>query len=45
MLKGDLADISSITNGTGSGKISFEGDKVVKLVVIILSPLMVKVAM
>ena len=30
-VKGDLADISSITNGTGSGKISFEGDKVVKV--------------
>lgn len=26
-----MADISSITNGTGSGKISFEGDKVVKV--------------
>ena len=30
-VKGDLADISSITNGTGSGKISFEGDQVVKV--------------
>ena len=30
-VKGDLADISSITNGIGSGKISFEGDQVVKV--------------
>ena len=30
-VKGDLADISSITNGTGSGKISFEGDQGVKV--------------
>ena len=30
-VKGDLADISSITNGAGSGKITFEGDKVVKV--------------
>ena len=30
-VKGALADISSITNGTGSGKISFEGDQVVKV--------------
>ena len=30
-VKGNLADISSITNGTGSGKISFEGDQVVKV--------------
>ena len=30
-VKGDLADISSITNGNGSGKISFEGDQVVKV--------------
>ena len=30
-VKGDLADISSITNGAGSGKISFEGDQVVKV--------------
>ena len=30
-VKGDLADISSITNGSGSGKISFEGDQVVKV--------------
>ena len=30
-VKGDLAGISSITNGTGSGKISFEGDQVVKV--------------
>ena len=30
-VKGDLADISSITNGTGSGKISFAGDQVVKV--------------
>jgi len=28
-VKGDLADISSITNGTGSGKISFAGNQVV----------------
>ncbi|EUB26289.1 ESPR-type extended signal peptide-containing protein, partial [Veillonella sp. ICM51a] len=30
-VKGDLADISSITNGAGSGKISFAGDQVVKV--------------
>ena len=30
-VQGDLADISSITNGTGSGKISFAGDQVVKV--------------
>ena len=30
-VEGDLADISSITNGTGSGKISFAGDQVVKV--------------
>ena len=30
-VQGDLADISSITNGAGSGKITFEGDKVVKV--------------
>ena len=30
-VKGNLADISSITNGAGSGKISFEGDQVVKV--------------
>ncbi len=30
-VKGNLADISSITNGIGSGKISFEGDQVVKV--------------
>ena len=29
--EGDLTDISSITNGTGSGKISFAGDQVVKV--------------
>ena len=28
---GDLTEISSITNGTGSGKISFAGDQVVKV--------------
>ena len=30
-VEGDLADISSITNGADSGKITFEGDKVVKV--------------
>ena len=30
-VKGDLADISSITNGAGSGKISFAGDQVVNV--------------
>jgi len=30
-VQGDLKDISSITNGTGSGKISFAGDQVVKV--------------
>ena len=30
-VQGDLTDISSITNGTGSGKISFAGDQVVKV--------------
>ena len=30
-VQGDLADISSITNGAGSGKISFAGDQVVKV--------------
>ena len=30
-VQGDLADISSITNGNGSGKISFAGDQVVKV--------------
>ena len=30
-VKGDLANISSITNGAGSGKISFAGDQVVKV--------------
>ena len=30
-MEGDLADISSITNGNGSGKISFAGDQVVKV--------------
>ena len=30
-VEGDLADISSITNGSGSGKISFAGDQVVKV--------------
>ena len=30
-VEGDLTDISSITNGTGSGKISFAGDQVVKV--------------
>ena len=30
-VEGDLADISSITNGNGSGKISFAGDQVVKV--------------
>ena len=30
-VKGDLADISSITNGAGSGKISFAGNQVVKV--------------
>ena len=30
-VEGDLADISSITNGAGSGKISFAGDQVVKV--------------
>ena len=30
-VQGDLADISSITNGAGSGKLTFEGDKVVKV--------------
>ncbi|MBS6675468.1 ESPR-type extended signal peptide-containing protein, partial [Veillonella sp.] len=30
-VQGDLTDISSITNGDGSGKISFAGDQVVKV--------------
>ena len=30
-VQGDLTDISSITNGTGSGKISFAGNQVVKV--------------
>ena len=30
-VQGDLSDISSITNGAGSGKLTFEGDKVVKV--------------
>ena len=30
-VEGDLTDISSITNGSGSGKISFAGDQVVKV--------------
>ena len=30
-VQGDLKDISSITNGNGSGKISFAGDQVVKV--------------
>ena len=30
-VEGNLADISSITNGNGSGKISFAGDQVVKV--------------
>ena len=30
-VQGDLTEISSITNGTGSGKISFAGDQVVKV--------------
>ena len=30
-VQGDLADISSITNGADSGKLTFEGDKVVKV--------------
>ena len=30
-VEGDLADISSITNGAGSGKISFAGNQVVKV--------------
>ena len=30
-VEGDLADISSITNGADSGKITFAGDKVVKV--------------
>ena len=30
-VEGDLADISSITNGAGSGKISFAGNQVVKI--------------
>ena len=30
-VEGDLADISSITNGADSGKLTFEGDKVVKV--------------
>ena len=30
-VEGDLTDISSITNGNGSGKISFAGDQVVKV--------------
>ena len=30
-VQGDLTDISSITNGAGSGKISFAGDQVVKV--------------
>ena len=30
-VEGNLADISSITNGAGSGKISFAGDQVVKV--------------
>ena len=30
-VEGDLTDISSITNGNGSGKISFVGDQVVKV--------------
>ena len=30
-VKGDLADISSITNGAGSGKISFAGNQIVKV--------------
>ena len=30
-VQGDLKDISSITNGDGSGKISFAGDQVVKV--------------
>ena len=30
-VKGDLANISSITNGAGSGKISFAGDQVVNV--------------
>ena len=30
-VKGDLADISSITNGAGSGKVSFAGNQVVKV--------------
>ena len=30
-VEGDLTDISSITNGAGSGKISFAGDQVVKV--------------
>ena len=30
-VQGNLTDISSITNGTGSGKISFAGDQVVKV--------------
>ena len=30
-VEGDLADISSITNGNGSGKISFAGNQVVKV--------------
>ena len=30
-VQGDLTDISSITNGNGSGKISFAGDQVVKV--------------
>ena len=35
-VKGDLANISSITNGAGSGKISFGNDQVVTVMVIIL---------
>ena len=30
-VEGDLTDISSVTNGSGSGKISFAGDQVVKV--------------
>ena len=30
-VEGDLTDISSITNGADSGKLTFEGDKVVKV--------------
>ena len=44
-VKGDLADISSITNGAGSGKISFAGNQVVKVEATTLFPWMVKVAM